>query len=344
MKARIKKVTLFIFLLMSSSMLFSQTRQDVAIRNLEKFDQQWKSDIQKYVEPHRSRLIDTQDQIFQRDLSQAKLRFDQYLQSNTKAPSLVHAQVSEIEKLKTAKIDISKNPKIGTDAALISTLPLIEQVLSAPPQNEPNKIKLGGFVMIKGKYFGEEHGAVGLRYQEEAFEFQQLPPSKVVELTPIDNNWERAWADNLLIMKLPEELPANNTLHPKGELIVARKGDNAKTSFQVTLNLAGPMIHSITASPEYGDWETKVCAVSGGVLTLYGTDLGDEPGRVFLELSEPINGSYELDLGVLKWSDLGILVQVPRISGLDGYQATLITVERKTKSLNKKVNTWSSSI
>ena len=92
--------------------------------------------------------------------------------------------------------------------------------------------------------------------------------------------------DQLIIMQIPGDLPTERHVSPKGELIVYKEGaQHYKVNYPVSINMAGPNIYNIIASPEYGDWKTKVCAVSGGILTLQGKNLGSEPGSAYSDLN-----------------------------------------------------------
>lgn len=325
--------------------LLAQDQREIAKKNLDQFNENWKTELQKYLNNGYGDLIRIQDQVFQEKIKQAKLDFNTNIIALKSVKTISNAQVKDFEVLanhEKSKISVLNKAKIDIDPSSIILKPEIIGIIPAPAQHQQNMIQLGGFVIIKGKNFGAVHGGVALKYQEEAKEFHQPPPPKMIELLPYENDWNRAWIDQLIIMKIPEDLPAENHVIPTGELIVYKSGTNSyKITYPISINFAGPSIHNIGASPEYADLETKVCAVSGGILTLQGKYLGEEPGRVFLSLMEPVNGKYELDLNILSWNDIGILVQIPKIQGLKGYQATMLTVQRKDKP---EKNFWSNSI
>ncbi len=322
--------------------IFGQSVNETYQRNLKEFRAKWKVELRQNLEKGYGDLIRLQDEQFQNEIMKVKGQFSALQDDGKKQQNPGFVQLKDIAKLELDKVTLNKEQPIKANPESFILQPEIQLIIPAPQQSQPDMIQLGGIVMIKGNNFGIDHGGVALQYQEEAEEFHYPPPPKLIQLIPYENDWGRAWSDELLILQIPAYLPSDKHISPKGELIVYKEGkQHFKVSHSVSINFAGPNIHQISAVPEYGDWKNKICAVSGGILALKGKHLGDNPGRIFLELSEPVHGKLELDLNILEWHDSGILAHVPKIKGLPGYQAALVTIQRKD---HPDKNLWSSPI
>lgn len=195
--------------------------------------------------------------------------------------------------------------------------PEITGMLTAPASPVQSYLREGGYVLLFGRNFGKQPGKVMLTYRALPKEFAKTPPPEMaVTLEPWQGSWHKAWQDTMVVAKVPM-LPPGDMLRD-AKLTMWRDGQPPmKLVTPVSLIRRIPGVHSLRATPQYGDHINRDAVVFGAQLLLTGDSFGDQPGEIYIELTKRIQGKKRIDLlpgqgtWAKSWQDRLLYVKVP---------------------------------
>jgi hypothetical protein len=211
--------------------------------------------------------------------------------------------------------------------------PVVTGILTAPVSPVMNYVHEGGYVILFGRNFGKQPGKVMLTYYTEPVELTTIKSEKrAVTLEPLHGDWARAWNDTMIVVRIPI-LPPGYLL-TNATLTLWRDGNKAmKLDVPVRFWRKGAGVHSIRATPEYGDHVNRDAAVFGGELMLTGESFGHKPGKIYIELTSPLKGLRKVDLlpafGTWQksWKDRFIYAKVPDLKINAPTQTAMLVIE-----------------
>jgi len=211
--------------------------------------------------------------------------------------------------------------------------PEVTGMLTAPAAPVKNYLREGGYVLLFGRNFGNQPGKVMLSFFKEAAEFSKKKPEEIaVTLEPWEGSWNNAWQDTMVVAKVPI-LPSGFSLM-SSTLTMWRDGNSPmRLDLPVQLIRKTAGVHSIKATPEYGDHLNRNAAVFGGELMFTGESFGDQPGKIYLELTQPIQGKTQINLLPGKgtwaesWHDRFVYTKIPDLKLNVPTQTAMLVIE-----------------
>lgn len=308
--------------------------------SMKQFENNWRTSVNKVLGGLKTEVAGLQESAFQQSIQQLNLRFKQDSEAD-KTAGYVPEYIKQLTVTQQAVIE----PKFKVDPSNLMKPPKITGVFSlgaTEAVKKQNEIRSGGFVEISGENFGDCGNACGVRieYSGQKKEFSKDAPAKYIkDLMPVGGIWAKSWGEKNIIAQVPDiaDLQASAT----AKLVVWREGQQSfAVSQMVTLIPGMPGIHYIVTAPEYGDGKNTTAIISGGEFLIYGTDFGDKPGQVYLELTEPIKAVKKIDPPLYEtittieltssstWTNNLILVKVPKISGRYVFQTAKLHVRK----------------
>jgi hypothetical protein len=306
-------------------------------KNLQEFIQTAKLKLPPEIAAANRRIQEIEVQRMQKELSGIRDLFNKT--ANAPAATLadfddikLKAQVLQMANIKT----LSPIAPIQINKSLVQNAvvkPEVTGILSAPVSLSRDTIQEGGYVLLFGRNFGNEVGKVMLTYHTEPVELTTIKSQELaVTLEPWQGNWQQAWHDSLIIAKIPI-LPPGYLLS-NASLTLWRDGKNPMAlTVPIRFSRKGAGVHSIRAAPEYGDHLNRDAAVFGGELFLNGVGFGDQPGKIYLELTQPLNGQNRIDLLPAKgswqqsWNEHFIYAKVPELKINAPTQTAMLVIE-----------------
>ncbi len=291
-----------------------------AIANQQKAAQK-KANLQEFIEEARLRLpqeiasanhrIQVQQNLQRmkggqelRDLFQDTLKNSSGPEKNVNpaAPDqLVYSMVKQPHPNKVAgKAQINQSA-----LKLAGPKPEVTGMLTAPVSPVKDYVREGGYVVLFGRNFGNQPGKAMLSFFKEPKEFSSQKPEEIaVTLEPWQGSWHNAWQDTMVVAKVPILPPGFPLLD--ATLTLWRDGSSPmRLDIPVRLIRKVPGVHTIKANPEYGDHINRDAAVFGGELMLTGESFGDQPGKIYIELTDPLQGKNQIHLlpGMGTWAE-----------------------------------------
>jgi hypothetical protein len=151
-----------------------------------------------------------------------------------------------------------------------------------------------------------------LEYGDAPKEFQKAGPlNHKINLLPIDGDWNKCWRDTGIVATVPY-FPESG-IQIVGNLILWKPG--VILTHPVQISRGGPGINYFVTAPEYNDRVNRYGASSGGTITVYGIGFGNQPGKIYLELTNPIGGQKQVFLTPTSWADNNIVADIPKVPG-----------------------------
>lgn len=311
-------------------------------RKMAEFNRRFRLEAQREIRVLNQKLLAVQNQAFQRQVKQVRVQFNR-ARTTAKEADMRHSKMMKAleiaptkpqPRLKPVKPGVRMAPiksqpgqttiKPGTiDASQVALKMQVAEIFSFTPTYEENAVKEGQSVFIIGKNF-IPLPEVWLEYKGTRPEFSNVTPQYKKKLSV------KRWTDTAISAKIPW-FPEKDVACVDGTLEIK---DSAQQIIrkQVSLYCTAPGITFFRAAPEYGDGKTRNCAVMGGTLAVFGEDFGDKPGKIFLQLSHPVNGKKRINLlpatgnWANDWNDNVINVKIPKEPGNHAYQEASLRI------------------
>jgi hypothetical protein len=211
--------------------------------------------------------------------------------------------------------------------------PEVTGILTAPVSPVATYVREGGYVLLFGRNFGSQPGKVMLTFRKEPIELSAAPPQETaVTLEPWQGSWSAAWRDDLVVARVPMLPPGFTLLGAR--LTLWRDGTPPmRLDVPVQLIRRNVGVHTVKASPEYGDHVNRDAAVFGGELLLTGESFGAQRGKIYLELTTPVQGKRRIDLlpgrdnWAKSWHDRFIYARIPDLKANVPTQTAMLVIE-----------------
>jgi hypothetical protein len=209
------------------------------------------------------------------------------------------------------------------DASQVALKMEVTRIFSLIPKLTDNAVKEGQLVFITGKNF-IPLPQIWLEYQGTRPEFSNVTPQYKKKLLV------KRLTDTAIYARIPM-LPEKDIAYVDGTLVIAGSAQQIIKK-QVSLTAMAPGITLFLSAPFYGQDRTTLTAVMGGTMAIVGKDLGDKPGKIFLDLSYPVNGKKRINLlpatgnWANDWTNNAINVKIPKEPGNHAYQAATLHI------------------
>ena len=311
-------------------------------RKMVEFNRRFRLQAQREVKVLNQKLLAAQNRAFQRQLKQVRLQFDQARVTAKEADMRRSKMMKELEmaprkpqpRLKPVKPGVRMAPiksqpgqtaiEPGTiDASQVALKMEVTRIFSLIPKLTDNAVKEGQLVFITGKNF-IPLPQVWLEYKGTGPEFSNVTPQYKKKLVV------KRITDTAIYARVPM-LPEKDIVYVDGTLVIAGSAQQIIKK-HVSLTATAPGITLSLSSPFYGQDRTTLTAVMGGTLAIVGKDFGDKPGKIFLQLSYPVNGKKHINLlpatgnWANDWSNNAINVKIPKEPGNHAYQTATLHI------------------
>jgi len=311
-------------------------------RKMAEFNRRFRLEAQREIKVLNQKLLAAQNQAFQRQVKQVRVQFDQARATAKEADMRRSSMMKQLEmaptkpqpRLKPVKPGARVAPiksqqgqttiKPGTiDPSQVALKMEVTRIFSLIPKLTDNAVKEGQLVFITGKNF-ILLPQVWLEYKGTRPEFSNVTPQYKRKLSV------KRITDTAIYARVPM-LPEKDVAYVDGTLVIAGSAQQIIKK-QVSLTATAPGITLSLSAPFYGQDRTTLTAVMGGTMAIVGKDFGDKPGKIFLELSHPVNGKKHINLlpatgnWANDWTNNAINVKIPKEPGNHAYQTATLHI------------------